>query len=291
VKINLIAIIGDARKVLKKLPSNFFQLVVTSPPYFNLKNYNKSFEEGNLGAINNFEVFIEEINKVWKECFRILKPDGKLAINASDIFKKERVMGKDVQVRVPINERFVIECIKMGFLYRAKIIWYKHASTGEDKCTGTFPYPYNLLFWDASFEEINIFKKPGNYQKRPKEIEEMSKITKEEYVENAKPIWEIPPVRQKGHCAMFPVELPMRLIKHFTFVQDWVLDPFGGSGTTLLACKKMKRNGVIVELNEEYLPLIKEKVGWGQQAIGVRYEYKIIFEDELDDFQEVPRKL
>ena len=83
----------------------------------------------------------------------------------------------------------------------------------------------------------------------------------------------------------------MRLIKHFTFVKDWVLDPFGGSGTTLLACKKLKRNGVLVELNEEYIPLIKEKVGWGQQSLEVQYNYKIMFEDELDDLQEVLRNL
>ncbi|MCM8766257.1 MAG: thermonuclease family protein, partial [Candidatus Omnitrophica bacterium] len=181
-----------------------------------------------------------------------------------------------------------------GFDYMGAIIWQKVTTchtTGGATVMGSYPYPRSGIL-KLDYEFILIFKKYGNPPKVNKEIKEKSKLTDEEWNQYFAGHWNFPGERQDKHLAMFPEELPKRLIKMFSFIGDTVLDPFFGSGTTSLAARKLGRNSIGYEINEDFLPIIKEKLGLNQKTIFQDATFEIIKQKEVKiDFKKEIEKL
>ncbi len=251
-------IIGDSR-IMNEVNDESVHLVVTSPPYWQLKDYGSPNQ---IGFDDTYEDYINNLNLVWKECFRVLHKGCRLCINIGDQFARSVYYGR--YKIIPIRTEIIKFCETIGFDYMGAIIWQKVTTTnttGGATIMGSFPYPRNGIV-KLDYEFILIFKKLGNPPKTSKSVKDESKLTKEEWNTYFQGHWNIPGEKQDKHLAMFPEELPRRLIKMFTFIRDTVLDPFLGSGTTTLAARKLSRYSVGYEINPKFLPLIKKKVGY-----------------------------
>lgn len=150
---------------------------------------------------------------------------------------------------------------------------------------GSYPYPPNGMI-EIDYEFILVFKKPGTMKEVPKEIKEISKLTKEEWKEYFTGHWKFGGEKQINHEAMFPEELPKRLIKMYSFVGDTVLDPFVGSGTTVKVALELKRNAIGYEINEDFVETIKEKIGIKNSLFKI-YNIEIIKRDEKIRFEDI----
>jgi site-specific DNA-methyltransferase (adenine-specific) len=249
-------IIGDSRR-MAEVKDKSVQLVVTSPPYWQLKDYG---HKELIGYKDTYEEYINNLNLVWNECHRVLSPGCRLCVNIGDQFARSVYYGR--YKIIPIRTEIIKFCETIGFDYMGAIIWQKVTTTnttGGATIMGSFPYPRNGIV-KLDYEFILIFKKLGDSPKVSKERKEKSKLTTKEWNEYFYGHWNFPGERQKKHLAVFPEELPKRLIKMFSFVEDNVLDPFLGSGTTILAAKNLGRNSVGYEINSEFLPIIKKKL-------------------------------
>jgi len=256
-KTNHKVIIGDSRN-MAELKDNSVHLVITSPPYWQLKDYG-SLDQ--IGFNDSYENYINNLNLVWKECFRTLNDGCRLCINIGDQFARSVYYGR--YKVIPIRTEIIKFCETIGFDYMGAIIWQKATTmntTGGATIMGSFPYPRNGII-KLDYEFILIFKKLGVSPFVSKEIKEESKMSKDEWNQYFNGHWNFNGAKQDKHLAMFPEELPKRLIKMFSFVGDNVLDPFLGSGTTTLAAKNLNRNSVGYEINNNYLSTIKEKIG------------------------------
>ncbi|OGZ98770.1 MAG: DNA methylase N-4 [Candidatus Sungbacteria bacterium RIFCSPLOWO2_12_FULL_41_11] len=250
-------IIGDSR-MMKELTEKSAHLIITSPPYWQLKDYGS---DNQIGFNDSYEKYINHLNLVWNECHRILEDGCRLCINIGDQFARSVYYGR--YKVIPIRTEIIKFCETIGFDYMGAIIWQKATTmntTGGATIMGSFPYPRNGII-KLDYEFILIFKKQGEAPKINREIRDASKLSKEEWNQYFQGHWNFGGVRQDGHIAMFPEELPRRLIKMFSFVGDTVLDPFLGSGTTSLAAKNLNRNSIGYEINEEFLSIIKNKLG------------------------------
>jgi len=251
-------IIGDSRK-MPEVEKNTIGLVVTSPPYWNIKDY--GIEE-QIGYGQTLHEYLKSLYCVWKECYRVLKPGRRLCINIGDQFARSIIYGR--YKVIPLHSEFIAQCEEIGFDYMGSIIWQKKTTmntTGGATVMGSYPYPTNGMI-EIDYEFILIFKKPGDNGKIAQDIKEKSVITKEEWKEYFNGHWYFGGARQIEHEAMFPDELPKRLIKMFTFIGDTVLDPFLGSGTTAKVALELNRNSIGYEINEKFLPIIKKKIGF-----------------------------
>ncbi|MDI6602341.1 MAG: site-specific DNA-methyltransferase [Thermoanaerobacteraceae bacterium] len=248
-------IFGDARN-MSRIKNESIHLIITSPPYWQLKDYGSNEQ---IGYNDTYEEYINNLNLVWEEAYRVLHKGCRLCINIGDQFARSVYYGR--YKIIPIRTEIIKFCETIGFDYMGAIIWQKVTTcntSGGATVMGSYPYPRNGIL-KLDYEFILIFKKPGNAPKVPKDIKEKSKLTKEEWNQYFSGHWNFPGEKQDKHLAMFPVELPYRLIKMFSFVGDTVLDPFVGSGTTSLAAKLLQRNSIGYEINHDYLPIIKEK--------------------------------
>ncbi|MBI9038425.1 MAG: thermonuclease family protein [Bacteroidales bacterium] len=247
---------GDSRK-MAEISNKSVDLVITSPPYWQLKDYGT---ENQIGYNDTYEDYINNLNLVWKECYRVLNNGCRLCVNIGDQFARAVYYGR--YKVIPIRTEIIKFCEAIGFDYMGAVIWQKQTTTnttGGASIMGSFPFPRNGIF-SIDYEFILIFKKLGNPSKPDQELKEQSKMTKEEWKTYFSGHWNFGGAKQDGHIAMFPEELPKRLIKMFSFVGDTVLDPFLGSGTTSLAANKLNRNSVGYEINSEFLPYIKRKL-------------------------------
>jgi len=243
---------------MKELEDKSVHLVITSPPYWQLKDYGT---EDQIGYNDTYENYINNLNLVWQECYRVLQDGCRLCINIGDQFARSVYYGR--YKIIPIRTEIIKFCETIGFDYMGAIIWQKSTTmntTGGATIMGSFPYPRNGII-KLDYEFILIFKKNGVAPKPDYKFKELSKLTKEEWNTYFQGHWNFNGVKQDGHIAMFPEELPKRLIKMFSFVDDTVLDPFVGSGTTALAAKNLNRNSVGYEINPKFLPMIKQKLG------------------------------
>jgi site-specific DNA-methyltransferase (adenine-specific) len=251
------------------LPDMSLHLVITSPPYWQLKDYGI---ENQIGFHESYESYINNLNLVWKECHRVLYPGCRLCVNIGDQFARSVYYGR--YKVIPIRTEITKFCETVGFDYMGAIIWRKVTTTnttGGATIMGSFPYPRNGIL-KLDYEFILIFKRPGNAPKPTMEQKKSSEISKEDWNTYFSGHWNFSGVKQNGHLAMFPEELPARLIKMFAFVSDTVLDPFLGSGTTSLAARNLRRNSVGYEINQEYIPKIKAKLNISQSDIeGTEY--------------------
>ncbi|MBC8389891.1 MAG: site-specific DNA-methyltransferase [Actinobacteria bacterium] len=281
-------IIGDSR-YMKEVPNESVHLTITSPPYWQLKDYGNGKQ---IGFNDNYEEYINNLNLVWNECYRVLHNGCRLCINIGDQFARSVYYGR--YKVIPIRTEIIKFCESIGFDYMGAIIWQKVTTcntTGGATVMGSFPYPRNGIL-KIDYEFILIFKKYGNATKINKEMKEKSKLSQEEWNKYFTGHWNFPGEKQDKHLAMFPEELPKRLIKMFSFVGDTILDPFLGSGTTSLAAKNLHRNSIGYEINEYFLPIIKEKLGLRQRTIFQDETFEIIKQENINtDFKEEIKKL
>lgn len=250
-------IIGDSRD-MRAVASGSVDLVVTSPPYWHLKDYGVP---GQLGYGQTLHAYLRDLYRVWQECFRVLRPGGRFTVNVGDQFARARVYGR--YKVIPLHAEIIGQGEQLGFDFMGSIIWRKKTTmhtTGGAVVMGSYPYPPNGLV-EIDYEFILIFKKPGPGKRVTREIKEASRLTKEEWKQYFAGHWHFGGARQWSHEAMFPEELPRRLIRMFTFVGDTVLDPFLGSGTTVKVALELGRNAIGYEINEEFLEMIRDKVG------------------------------
>ncbi|MCD6361619.1 MAG: site-specific DNA-methyltransferase [Armatimonadetes bacterium] len=276
-------IIGDSRKMIEAKDGSI-DLVVTSPPYWHIKDYEVP---GQIGYGQSLHEYLKDIYRVWKECYRILKPGRRLCINIGDQFARSIIYGR--YKVIPLHAEFIAQCEDIGFDYMGSIIWQKKTTmntTGGANVMGSYPYPPNGMV-EIDYEFILIFKKPGKSSKASSEAKEKSKLTKEEWKEYFYGHWYFGGARQIEHEAMFPEELPKRLIKMYTFVGDTVLDPFLGSGTTVKTALDLNRNAIGYEINEKFLDIIKEKLGLKQSLLQFIENIQIIKRQTAVDIDEV----
>jgi len=269
-------IFGDSRR-MSEVAEESVHLVVTSPPYWQLKDYGGA---GQIGFDNSYEDYINNLNLVWNECARALHKSCRLCINIGDQFARSAHYGR--YKVIPIRTEIIKFCESAGLDYMGGIIWQKVTTTnttGGGTVMGSFPYPRNGIL-KLDYEFILIFKKPGKAPKVSKQIKEASRLDPEQWEQYFSGHWNFPGEKQEKHLAMFPEELPRRLIRMFTFIGDTVLDPFLGSGTTALTAKKLGRNSIGYEINGRFLPLIREKLGISQDGETEGASYEIIKQTE-----------
>lgn len=254
-----LVVLGDSRSMWE-LTDQSIHLVVTSPPYWRLKDY------GNRAGIGqnptSYQGYLNEVKEVFNECVRVLVPDGKIAVNIMPIL----LSGKESKFRRRITKTVLTDLEfyfnSLGNMYfHSLYIWDKRKAV-RFSSWGSYPHPPNLLS-SYPYEWIIVFSKAGKRARVSSEIKEASAITHEEFtkwVQNS--IWDFQPASAKAEChpAPFPEELPQRCIRLYSFVGDTVLDPFAGSGTTLRVARKLGRNSVGYEINPQYESVIVEKV-------------------------------
>jgi len=268
-------IIGDSRKMLE-IADTAVHLVVTSPPYWQLKDYGI---ENQIGFNDSYEEYINNLNLVWKECFRVLHPGCKMLINIGDQFARAVYYGR--YKVIPIRTEIIKFCETIGFDYMGAIIWQKKTTmntTGGATVMGSYPYPRNGIV-EIDYEFILIFKKHGKSPTVKKEIKDESLISKDRWKQYFSGHWYFNGARQNNHIAMFPVELPKRAIEMFTFVGETVLDPFLGSGTTSKAAMLTMRNSIGYEINKDFLSVIKTRLNENGPTL---FRSKIQYETQKD---------
>jgi site-specific DNA-methyltransferase (adenine-specific) len=254
---------GDSRNMVE-LENNSVNLIITSPPYWQLKDYGT---DNQIGYNDSYEEYINNLNLVWNECYRVLDNGCRLCVNIGDQFARAVYYGR--YKVIPIRTEIIKFCESIGSDYMGAIIWQKKTTsntTGGASLMGSYPMPRNGIL-SIDYEFILIFKKLGDSKKPDKYLKEQSKMTKEEWKEYFSGHWNFGGAKQDGHIAVFPEELPKRLIKMFSFVGDTILDPFLGSGTTSLAAKNLNRNSVGYEINKDFIPFIKRKLNIKQSDI------------------------
>ena len=247
---------GDSRE-MKEVKDSSIDLIVTSPPYWNIKDHGVKEQIGYNQSLNEY---FDDLHKVFSECYRVLKLGRRMCINIGDQFVRATDYGK--YKVIPLHAEVIVRCEQIGFDYMGAIIWQKKTTmnpTGGATVMGSYPYPPNGMI-EIDYEFILIFKKPGKSEKVPKEVKEKSKLSKEEWKEYFSGHWKIPGVRQHEHQAMFPEEIPRRLIKMYSYIDDIVLDPFLGSGTTAKISLELERNFIGYEINSAYIPIIQNKI-------------------------------
>lgn len=249
-------VFGDSRK-MSQIPNKSVQLIITSPPYWQLKDYGTADQ---IGFNDSYEEYINNLNLVWQECYRVLSDGCRLCINIGDQFARSVYYGR--YKVIPIRTEIIRFCESLGMDYMGAIIWQKTTTmntSGGGAIMGSFPYPRNGIL-KMDYEFVLLFKKLGNAPKPTPEQKKASEITSEEWSQYFSSHWNFNGVKQYDHIAMFPEELPKRLIKMFSFVGETVLDPFVGSGTTSLAAKHLCRNSIGYEINKEFEPLIRGRL-------------------------------
>jgi site-specific DNA-methyltransferase (adenine-specific) len=241
---------GDARD-LSFLDDESVHLVVTSPPYWNLKRYNENPDQ--MGHIQDYETFLKELEKVWKHVFRVLVPGGRMVCVVGDVCVARRDFGRHLVF--PLHADICVICRRIGFDNLNPIIWHKIANASYEVANGSKflgkPYEPNAIIKN-DMEFILMQRKPGGYRKPSDAQRNTSRISKDDFDLWFQQIWNIPGASTKQHPAPFPLELAARLVRMFSFTGDTVLDPFCGSGTTMIAALRAGRNSIGVEIEPEY---------------------------------------
>lgn len=254
-------VVGHSAEVMKELPDGSVDLIVTSPPYWDAVEYDQG-----KAPWATYEEYLEEMMRVWDQCARVLRPNGKLCINAPIMPVPKAVV--DQHTRHLKNIAFDLEnmILKQTDLERYSLfVWQKQTSK---MMFGSYPYPGNILE-NNTIEFINVYVKPGKPPKFDPEVKDANKLTRTEWIDLAQQVWFMYPedVKRDGdHPAPFPSKLPARLIRLYTYgaVGDFegeiVLDPFAGTGTTCAVAKSMGRRFIGIDINEKYVALAEQKV-------------------------------
>lgn len=260
---------------MAEVPSGVVQLAVTSPPYFNIKDYSQNGyqdcqhsarEVADIGGINNYETYLESLLKVWRECERALKPNGKLCVNVplmpmlkSDLRTHYNRHIFDLQSDI---QQTILENTS---LFLMDIYIWNRTNPSKSLMFGSYPFPGNF-YAQNTVEFIAVYVKDG----RPKrdvsaKIKQASRLSQKEWRDFTQQIWDIPIPGKNDlafgkHPALMPEEIAYRCIRLFSFIGDLVLDPFAGSGTTLKVAKSLQRKYVGYEVYSAYREIIEEKL-------------------------------
>ena len=248
---------GDSRQ-MGELNDKSVHLIITSPPYWQLKDYGS---DNQIGFNDDYETYINHLNLTWQECYRVLHDGCRLCVNIGDQFARSTYYGR--YKIIPIHTEIIKFCETIGFDFMGQIIWQKTTTmntSGGASIMGSFPHPRNGIV-KLDFEYILLFKKQGKAPQPTIEQKENSVMTNEEWNTYFNGHWYFSGAKQDKHLAMFPEELPYRLIRMFSFPNETILDPFMGSGTTAAVAKKMNRNSIGYEINPEFIPVIQERIG------------------------------
>jgi DNA modification methylase len=240
---------ADCRR-MPELADGCIDLVITSPPYWQIKDY---ASPGQIGFGQSLHEYLRDLARVWTECFRVLRPGGRLCVNIGDQFARASVFGR-YRV-IPLHAEITCQCAEAGFDSMGSIIWRKKTTmntTGGAVVMGSYPYPPNGVV-EIDFEYILLLKKPGKTRLPSREVKELSVLSREEWKSWFSGHWEVGGARKDGHEAAFPEEIPRRLTRMFSFRGDTVLDPFMGSGTTATAALSAGRNVVGYEIRADYV--------------------------------------
>ena len=259
---------------MSEINNNSVDLIITSPPYFNIKDYSKDGRQeethsdknnNDMGSINDYDTFINNLLLVWKECERILVPNGKLIINTPLMPMKKSELNTHYNRDIFNLDSDIQNSIRKNtnlFLYDL-YIWNRTNST-KNLMFGSYPNPGNFYAQNTS-EFISVFVKDGKPKKRNKDVKMENILTKDEWITYTKQIWDITIPNKSDlafgtHAAIMPEEIVKRCITLFSYKDDIILDPFTGSGTTLKVAKEMGRQYVGYELYESYKEIIDKKL-------------------------------
>lgn len=241
---------GDSRD-LSFIEDASIHLIVTSPPYWNLKRYNENPDQ--LGHIQDYEEFLYELEKVWQHVYRILAPGGRLVCVVGDVCVSRREFGRHLVF--PLHADISVICRRIGFDNLNPIIWHKISNASYEVENGLKflgkPYEPNAIIKN-DMEFILMQRKPGGYRRPTESQRKASRINKNDFNRWFQQIWNITGASTKNHPAPFPMELATRIIRMFSFTDDIVLDPFCGSGTTMVAALRLGRNSIGIEIDPEY---------------------------------------
>ena len=252
--------LGDARTALNLKPESV-HLVLTSPPYWTLKEYRDS--RAQLGHVEDYDQFLQELDKVWKHCFDALVPGGRLICVVGDVCLSRRENGGRHTV-VPLHASIQEHCRKLGYDNLAPIIWHKISNAAYEVEGGSGflgkPYEPNAVIKN-DIEFILMERKPGGYRAPDISTKILSLISADNHKKWFQQIWAgVTGASTKDHPAPYPTELAERLIRMFSFVGDTVLDPFLGTGTTTVAAAKWGRNSICFEVDSHYFKLAEKRI-------------------------------
>lgn len=267
---------GDSRELLTQFEDESMSLILTSPPYFNLKDYNienGGGSEGQLGDVDDYEQFNQLVDEVWSECYRLLKPGGRLCVVVGDVLRSRSEHGRHRVL--PLHATIQEHCTEIGYDNLAPIIWHKIGNAsleagGNARFLGK-PYEPGAVVKN-DIEYILLFRKPGGYNSPSTAERILSAIEADTHQRMFRQLWDdIKGERQKDHPAPYPAELAERLIRMFSFVGDTVLDPFAGTGSTAVGASRWGRNSISLELEEEYVNIAEERIQ-SEQGTLTNYE-------------------
>ena len=253
--------LGDARE-LSEIPDGSVHLIVTSPPYWTLKDYPHA--TGQLGLIEDYEAFLKELDKAWAECERVLVPGGRICCVVGDVCIPRRRFGRHFVV--PLHADIQVRARTIGLDVLTPIIWHKIANgvtEAEGNGAGFYGKPYQPgAVVKNDIEYVLFLRKGGQYRRAQPLQKALSMLTKEEMQSWWRSVWS--DVRgastRAGHPAPFPPLLAERLIRMFSFAGDTVLDPFAGTGSTALAAIESGRNSICIDIEPAYIKLAMENL-------------------------------
>lgn len=263
---------GDARD-LSLIETESVHLICTSPPYGSLKEYPD--RPGQLGNMPVYDDFLDELDKVWRECLRVLVPGGRVACVVGDVCISRRRGGRHYVL--PLSSDIQVRARSLGFDNLTPIRWMKVANmkleaSRSGRYLGKPNLPNGIVKNDL--EHILFLRKPGGYRKPTAAQEERSRIATDDYVRYFSPVWsDVSGQLRSGHPAPYPAEIPRRLIKMFSFVGDTVVDPFCGTGSTVLAAVELGRNSIAVEIDPDYVAMAKDRLD--ASALTARIEMRL----------------
>jgi site-specific DNA-methyltransferase (adenine-specific) len=238
-------ICGDSETVLKTLPDNFVDIIITSPPY----NFGLAYHKDQNRDALYWQDYFDKLNKIWKECFRVLKPAGRMCVNIQPLFSDY----------MPTHHIISKQLLELGLIWKSEIIWEKHNYNCKYTAWGSWKSP-SMPYLKYTWEFIEIFCKESH---KKEGIADKIDITGDEFKKWVYAKWDIAPegnMKKFNHPAMFPEELVVRLLKLFSYQDDIVLDPFNGAGTTTLVAHNLGRRYIGIDVSEQYCRIAEERL-------------------------------
>ena len=253
-------ICGDAQDVLFRIPDRSIDLIITSPPY----NFGHTYAQDPHDDTHEWNEYFEKLLQVWTECERVLKPGGRIAVNVQPLFSDY----------VPTHHIISRQLARLGLLWKAEFLWEKNNYNAKYTAWGSWKSP-SMPYIKYTWEFIEVFDKETH--KKTGRREDID-ITADEFKEWVLGKWSFPPeIRMKDyeHPAMFPEELPRRLMKLFSYKNDIVLDPFNGAGTTSLVAWKQGRRFIGIDISEQYCDMALKRLARADGITGSSAGYPV----------------